>query len=84
MNSISKFEEQSFNKMKAINENMAKIIMRLFKGRESKNLFKKAAKIVAKDKDVKAALIDLKHNNERLKDLLDNYCDKWPDTRGCD
>tara|TARA_Y100001963_G_C6455263_1_gene297641 strand:+ start:129 stop:383 length:255 start_codon:yes stop_codon:yes gene_type:complete len=83
MNSISKFEQESFNKMKAINENMAKIIMRLFKGRESKNLFNKAAKIVAKDKNVKAALIDLKHSNERLKDLLDDYCEKYPATRGC-
>ncbi len=47
---------------------------------ETKKVFKQAAKVVAKDKNLQAALIDLQQANKRLKDHMKDYCKKYPDS----
>ena len=76
MNSLSKFEDKSLKQINVLNENLAKILLRLFGQSKTKKVFKQAAKVVAKDKNLQAALIDLQQANKRLKDHMKDYCKK--------
>jgi|TARA_B100000287_G_C20639734_1_gene783010 hypothetical protein len=80
MNSLSKFEDKSLKQINVLNENLAKILLRLFGQSKTKKVFKQAAKVVAKDKNLQAALIDLQQANKRLKDHMKDYCKKYPDS----
>ena len=80
MNSLSKFEDKSLKQINVLNENLAKILLRLFGQSKTKKEFKQAAKVVAKDKNLQAALIDLQQANKRLKDHMKDYCKKYPDS----
>ena len=84
-NKIEKQIIEQINRADHLNEGfLSSAFIKVMFSKKAKKAFKKTGKEMKKDKNFKAAVIDLKKSQDRLNDLISNYCDRYPDAAQCD
>jgi hypothetical protein len=80
---MNKFEQDSLNQIKEINEGILSSIARMFMSRKVKSKYKKVYKIAKDDPELQTALADLEDYHGRLNKLLKNLCKRSPNHPKC-
>ena len=69
---------------KQLNEGfIGNALIRLVFGGKAKRIMKTAVKAAKKDPEILSAFQDLRYHHNRLKDLVDSFCDRFPDHKKC-
>ena len=86
--STNKFNRDALNQIneieKSLNEGfIGNTLMRIIFGGKAKKVMKKAVKAAKDDPEVLAAFQGLKYHHDKLKDLVDTFCDRYPEAKSC-
>ena len=81
--STNKFERKALKQIEEVNEGLLSGIAKLFMSRKVRRQYKSAYKIAKDDPELQAAFQGLKYHHEKLKDLVDSFCDRFPDHKSC-
>jgi len=86
--STNKFNRDALNQIneieKSLNEGfIGNALVRIIFGGKAKKVMKKAAKAAKDDPELQAAFQGLKYHHDKLKDLVDTFCDRYPEAKSC-
>jgi len=89
--SINKLEQAQLKQIQEVN-NIEKALtegflgrglIRLLFGGKAKRVMKAAVKAAKDDPELQVAFQGLKYHHEQLEDLVDSFCDRFPDHKNC-
>ena len=82
------FENKSLKQIneieKSLNEgSIGGALVRIIFGGKAKKIMKIAAKAAKDDPELQATFQGLKFHHDKLTDLVDTFCDRFPDNKRC-
>ncbi len=86
--STNKFNRDALNQIneieKSLNEGfIGNALVRIIFGGKAKKIMKQAAKAAKDDPELQSAFQGLKYHHDKLQDLVDSFCDRYPDHKSC-
>ena len=80
---MTKYEQDTLNKISSLNEGILGTIARMFATRALKSKYRKVYKVAKDDPELLAALGDLEGYHERVQDILKSFCKRHPNNKRC-
>jgi len=86
--STNKFESKQIEQIneieKSLNEGfIGNALIRVVFGGKAKRVMKAAVKAAKDDPEIQVAFQGLKYHHDKLTDLVDTFCDRFPEAKSC-